>query len=107
MIKFFKWLFWRSFYLCVPSPRNFDKYMRRAIRCRWPWAVFQPSLYHCDVLKEWQVYFGGDRSYTTDITVTLDVHVSLEDGRIVGLEIPDELLEAGVGNGRLFRERYR
>ena len=93
MIRFLRWLGWSAWYLVRRRPRDFDGYLRAAMRCRPPWWKFRPNVYHNQDGCMWQVYLVDEQSYTERRTLTLDVMVGMETGRITGLDLWDEQLE--------------
>ncbi len=102
MNKFTYWLFWRVVYCFRRTPRTFDGYLTRAIRCWWPWKKFQPSAFHNDDGNQWHIYLVDEQSYTVSRqSLQVELHIGMETGEITGFNVWDETLEAAGKRLRL------
>ena len=97
--KFATWLFWRVYYTFRFRPSSLEAFLRRGMRTRWPWKKFRPSVWHNDDGDEWHVYLTDEQSYTEPRTISLDCHVGMESGNIVGFDVWDERLLAVKAEG--------
>ncbi len=94
MKKLLKYLFWVSYYCFLPTPRSLEGYLIRGMRKRWPWKKFKPCVYHNDDGGFWQIWLSNDRGYTSadKALVGVDLHFSMETGKVVGFNVYDERL---------------
>lgn len=104
MLKFARWFFWRVFYTFRLRPKTFEGYMLRAIRRRWPWRKFRPSVWHNDDGKEWQIYFADERAFTERRTISVDCHIGMDSGTIVGFDVYDEILKRAIPSNAMLKE---
>jgi len=64
---------------------------------RWILWKLQPSVWHNLDSNMWHVYFENERSYTVSRrTLSVELHIGQESGKIVGLNIFDETLIAAA-----------
>lgn len=92
MAMVLRW-FWRLAYLFLPRPQTLEAYMlylERTVK-RSP---FKPSVRWSDGGQLWEVWFASEPSYCEKRTLTLEVQVGKDTGRIVGLTVWGEQLEA-------------
>lgn len=94
MGKFMTWLFWTVCYACRPVPQSLDKIVLRTIRTQWPWRKFRPSIWHNDDGKQWHICFTDEQDFTERRSLTVDCHIGMESGDIVGFVVWDEVLRA-------------
>lgn len=85
--KYLKYLWWNIYYLFVPT-KDALSFVRKFERTDWPWRKFKPTIWKHKKLGFWQIYFEDAPDYTvTRKTITVDLHLALDDNRVVGLNI--------------------
>jgi hypothetical protein len=91
-MAFFRWLFWRVYYLFRGRPRDLAGFMESLMRTRWPWTKFKPYVWHNDAGREWEIYLTNEPCYCRHINtgdLKIDVMVEDDSGRICGLRLFD------------------
>ena len=76
-------------------------YIRRLNRTRKPWYKFKPSIRYHDPNKKhprlgrYDIYLYGadERFFTNRMNLDIDVYVSTDTGKLVGLRLYDENIE--------------
>ena len=85
------WLFWRAVYLFDFRRLGLKQWIVMAQRTKSPWWKWQPNASHNEHGKMWHVWLDDEPAYTeARRTITVDVHVGLDSGRIVGFDVWDE-----------------
>lgn len=87
------WTFWSVVYLFRPRPKEFHAALLRGVRTWAPWWKFRPGVIRNRCGRMWEVYLSDEQTYTERRTIEVDVHVSQSTGRIVGLNLFDEVCE--------------
>ena len=98
MTRYIRWFLWTLYYLPQRStpPRDFAAWLKRTERTWAPWWKFKPYLYHSEEQREWHIAFANDMDYWETCTLTIEVGRSQETGRIVGMVLPDRVLEKTI-----------
>ena len=95
MKRWFAWAFWSVVYLFRRQPTDLDRYLLRITRTSLPWWRWKPNVFRNEDGRMWEVQLTNEATYSERRTLTIDVKVSMETGRIVGLDLWDELLKDG------------
>jgi len=96
-MKILQWIFWYLVYAVRPQPKELETYITKGIRLSPPWWKFRPSVWHNPDGKMWHVYFENESSYTISRrTLSIELHIGQESGKVVGLNIWDETLIAAA-----------
>ncbi len=96
-MKWLRWIMWSLLYAARPRPKELAGYLRQTERTWPPWRKFRPNVYRSDEGKEWHVWFRDERAYTISRqSLQVDLHIGMESGEIVGLDIWDESLKDSV-----------
>ena len=93
MKKYLKWLFWTAAYAVRRRPKDIPSFLIMASRTQLPWWTFRPYAYHNEDGNMWHVCLTGEQTYTKPRQMLeVDLHISEEDGTIVGFDVWDETL---------------
>jgi hypothetical protein len=100
-MKYIRWIGWLLYYHCWYKWRpvnSYFEYLNILINLVPPWRVNdqRPSIWHNDDGKYWMICFRNETGYCRQVTVTtvFDVYFSSKDNKVIGIDIPDKLLDA-------------
>lgn len=95
-MKLVRWFFWsmlhRTLRLFGWREKTIDQFIWWCDRRRWPWHKFKPGCLRNEPARQWEVYFADEGHYRERRTLTMDVCVSFDTKRVIGLVVWDELL---------------
>ena len=92
--SYIRWFFWWLVCAFAPPAKDLQTWLARSERTRPPWWEFKPCVWHNDAGKQWEVWFENENCFCKpNETLSVDLYIGLDTGRIVGLTVADEALE--------------